>query len=743
MANTVSDSIVLGAVIQGRSVNVTLPAVVTPALGGLPQPAGVFTSRAGDVEALMAGLDPGGAGGRLLVSAVAGMAGVGKTELVLQAARKALDAGWFPGGVLFVDMAGYDPERRLEAGEVLLGWLSALGIPGEHIPASEQDRARLYRTVIDAYRAKDWRVLVVVDNAADTAQVASLLPADPSIPMLVTSRHVLDLDARTHRLDILDTGAAVELVTNVIALRCGPDDARLHDPAHQGGFAELAGLCGGLPLALRIIAALLADREHLTPDALAASLRDEHSRLDRISRRETTGEIAVRAAFDLSYQNLTLGQARLFRLLPLNPGPTIATTPAAHLAGLPEPETEILLQDLHRAHLVEEPAAGRWRQHDLLRLHATTQPADPADPTEAAAAHQRLNDHYLTSLGHADAFLDPTADPPLGTFANRGAALDWLDTEHPNLIATALQATAHGDHHTTLGFSFGLTLYLHYRRRFNDALTLTQHALTAARAIADRREGNALNNLGVALRELRRFEEAIAAHEQAAEIFRETGNRHGEGMALGNLAIALHVLRRFGEAVTAHEQVAEIFREAGDRHSEVQALNNLGVALRELRRFEEAITAHEQAAEIFRETGNRHSEGTALNNLGIALHELRRLGEAVTAHEQAAEIFRETGDRHGEGNALNNLGIALQELRRFEEAIAAHEQAAEICRETGDRHGEGQALGNLANALQEVGRFDEARMCWAEALSAFDETGDDENAAAVREFLTGSDQPDR
>ncbi|WP_285663532.1 tetratricopeptide repeat protein [Actinorhabdospora filicis] len=724
--NTVSGSIVIGAVVQGQTVHVTLPAKVPTALGGLPRAAGVFTGRSSDLDALLGMLAPNGPGGRLLVSAVAGMAGVGKTELVVQAAHHALRQGWFGGGVLFVDLAGYDPERRRSPADALGGWLGALGVPGEHIPASQDDRARLWRTIIAAHAAGDKPILVVVDNAADTGQVTPLLPGEESIPVLVTSRHVLDLDAHVHRLDVLDTEPAITLITELIALRCGPGDARLHDAAHRGGFVELAGLCAGLPLALRIIAALLADRPHLTPAALAARLRDEHGRLDQLVRRETSGDVAVRAAFDLSYQRLPPAQARMFRLLPANPGPTIATTAAAHLAGIPEAQAEALLADLHRAHLVEEPALGRWRLHDLLRLHAGVQAPDPADPGEAATAHQRLLDHYLTTTKTADthmAILTPHQRPD--TFRDRNHALAWLDAEAANLTAATQHAADNGDHHTTTAFTFALTRYLHHRRRFNDAITLTRHALAATHALGNRRgQGAALSNLGLALQEVRRFDEAITSHEAGLAIRRELGDHHSEGTALNNLGLALREVRRFDEAITSHQQAVEIYQDLGDRDGEGQALNNLGLALREVRRFDEAITSYQHAVEIYQDLGDRHGEGAALNNLGLALREVRRFDEAISSHEGGLAICRELGDRHGEGMALNNLGAALQVVRRFNEAITSHEAGLAICRELGDRHGEGQALNNLGAALQAVRRFNEAITSHQHAAEIYQDLGD-------------------
>ena len=688
------------------------------------------------------------------------MAGVGKTELVVQTAHRALrEQGWFPGGVLFVDMFGYDPDRRLSAADALLGWLQAIGIPGEHIPASEQDRARLWRSVLDAYTSQDRRLLLIVDNASTEDQVTPLLPAGPEVPVLVTSRHTLDIDARLHDLPVLKPETAVALIREVIAHRRGTEEPRLHAPDQHQAMIDLVALCAGLPLALRVVAALLADRPHLRPVALAARLRDDQARLDGLSRQQ----VAVRAAFDLSYQHLTDDQALLYRLLPANPGPDIATEATAALVDLPVDRGAVLLEDLHRAHLVDEPAADRWRMHDLIRLHATTQPA--TSPEETPTARHRLFTHYLHTTRAADTHLEPTGPTDTTRFTDRQDALGWLDAEHDNLISACTSAPSHDLPHITTGLAFALNNFLDFRRHFTDWITITTNARDILGQLGDRHgegaawnnlglalqrvrrfdeaitahttdleicqqlgdrhgEGKAWNNLGLALTEMRRFDEAITAHTNARDILGQLGDRHGEGVAWGNLGNALQQVRRFDEAITAHTTDLEICQQLGDRHGEGQAWNNLGNALQQVRRFDEAITAHTNARDILGQLGDRHGEGVAWGNLGNALQEVRRFDEAITAHTTGLEICQQLGDRHGEGQAWNSLGLALADARRFDEAITAHTTGLEICQQLGDRHGEGQAWNNLGNTLRQVSRFDEAITAHTTGLEICQQLGD-------------------
>ncbi|MFF2520322.1 tetratricopeptide repeat protein, partial [Streptomyces sp. NPDC058086] len=507
-SNTITGGIFFHAVVQGRDITVQLPPTITPALSGLPAPASAFTGRDKHVEQLLADLAPatGGAGEQrtVLVSAVAGLAGIGKTELAVQTATQALkQPDWFPGGVLFTDLAGYDPERRLSPERALEGLLRALAIPGEHIPNGLEDRQRLYRSVLAAYAREHRRVLVVVDNASATGQAGPLLPTDGTTAALVTSRHTLDgLDARLHDLDTLDEAASTAVLDQALRHARGTDDTRFTDGAEAA--ATIARLCAGLPLALRIAAAILAAAPSRPAASLAVALQAEHSRLDKLARPDR----AVRAAFDLSYQHLAPGQARLFRLLPLNPGPDLSTDAAARLTGSDPDQAEGLLQHLAEAHLIEPALAwGRWRMHDLVRLYADEHGRTYATPDQRDSARTRLFTHYQDTTQAANTHLDTLPGPRAPHFPDRAAALRWLDAEHASLTATATAAPALGHPATTTSLVFSLARYLDYRRYFDDWITLTTSALAICRELGDRHgEGQALNNLGGALQGVRRFE---------------------------------------------------------------------------------------------------------------------------------------------------------------------------------------------------------------------------------------------
>jgi tetratricopeptide (TPR) repeat protein len=724
--NIIRGGMFSGPVLQGRDIQASfhLPAPAPVALAQLPVVTAGFSGREDELATLAGLLDPAGTSWPVVVSAVAGLAGVGKTTLAVQAGHAALEQGWFAGGVLFVDLHGYD-QAAAEPGQALDALLRALGMPAEHIPPTAEERAGLYRSVLAQISEP---VLLIADNASAEAQVRPLLPGAGPHKVLITSRHTLaGLDARLVDLTVLGEAAGIELLDG--ALRAArPDDDRIS--GDQQNAARLAGVCGGLPLALQIVGALLKADPTLSTTELAGQLSDEKDRLAALRYDDGSGIGApsVAAAFKLSYDRLDETAARVFRLLPVGPGPDVSTEAAAVLVDLPVPNVRRVLADLAAAHLTEAAPgkAGWWQMHDLVHLYAQRLSEEHAEADGRDRVRDRLLSYYLDMADAAGEHLRalPGMDVP-SVFADREGALAWLDAERVSLVAAVQMAADTGRERAALHLPFRLGEYLSWRRRFDDWITTTTTSLDTARRLGDRvNEGVALTLLGLALWEVRRFEEAITACQNAATIYRETGDRYSEATALGNLGLALADVRRFEEAMTAHQDAAAIFRETGDRQAEGMALNNLGSAKQAVRRFEEAITAHQDAAAIFRELGDRHGEAMALNNLGNAKQAVRRFEEAITAHQDAAAIFRETGDRQGEGMTLNNLGVALREVRRFEEAITTCQDAANIYRETGDRHGEGGALDNLGVALREVRRFEEAITACQDAANIYRDTGD-------------------
>ena len=688
--------------------------------GLLPRDVPGFTGR-DDELARLAAL---AGGGRAVVTTIRGTAGVGKTALAVHAAYQLLDE--FSDGHLYADLRGYTAgQDPAEPGEVLEVFLRRLGVPAEKVPTELEERSGLLRQMLAGRR-----MLMVLDNARTEAQVRPLLPGVGGSLVLVTSRSVLPgLEVNEQiSLDTLPLDQAMAMLTKVIG--GGRAAAELR------GVAEVAGLCGRLPLALRVAGQLLAAHPAWPVAKLAEMLAGEQDRLTRLG----AGDLQVRAAFEISYRQLAWEDARLFRLLGLHPGPDFDTASAAALAGTRAEDALPVLDRLAEAHLVIEDAAGRFGMHDLLRLFArgTCQENDSQADRDAAETH--LVGYYADLAGFLNSCVDPrlrpareqTPDQDGTPLLSMREALAVFQAERPGLLAALGLATRHGwDEQVQL---FGVSMreslrILHYP---DDLLTLAEAALAAARHRGDLpAEGRELTSLGNAYQELRRFEEAVTCCQQSLEICQGTGDRQGEGKALGNLGNAYEELGRFEEAFTCYQQSLEICQGTGDRHGEGNAMGNLGNAYQELGRSEEAVTCYQQSLEILRRAGDRHGEGVTLNNLGNAYQGLGRFEEAVTCCQQSLEICQGTGDRQGEGVALGNLGNAYQGLGRSEEAVTCYQQSLEILRRTGDRHGEGKDLGNLGHAYQGLRQIDRAVTCWREGAAAMRDAGDHEQAALL------------
>ena len=760
--NRIEGGVIIGSVIQGRDIQVHLPAPAPVALAGLPPRVTRFTGRGIELAKLAEILAPRGDQAAVVVSALAGLAGVGKTALAIHAGHEALEAGWFDA-VLFLDLYGYDPTRRIEPVQALGSLLRSLGVPGEHIPLTQTDREALYRSLLVERGRAGQRVLIVADNVSATGQVVPLLAGDPH-RVLVTSRSTLaDLaGARLLEIDVLTPAEAIELLGQALSA-ANPADSRVRNDLQA--VEELSRLCGRLPLALQVVAALLRS----DPDQpIAEVVQTLSGATNRLRELDYSGELGVRGAFDLSYQHLDPAQARLFRLLSLNPGTQTSAEAAAALADLDLAQTHRLLDRLRRAHLVQPGTTrGYFRFHDLLRLYAADSSTSEDDDIDRDAAVERLLAYYLITTRAAITYLDPQMTVPAHSdpFVNRQHALSWLDIERPTLVAAVTLARDTNQPTVTTDLSQALFRYFDLRKDWTDWLTTHQLALAATRRLGKRQtEGRTLNNLGIAHHQMGQFDEAQACHQSAVDIAREVGDRRGEGHALNCIGIVQHRSRRFDEALDCYQQAVKIARETDDRYAEGRALMNLGAVYYELRRFDEAITYQQQALavyrnlnerrrecqslthlglvhgelrqfdealdyyqkslEIAREIDDHDSESRTLNNLGNIYRDLDILDESIAYHQRALTIYRDLGNRYSEGHTLTNLGNVYQDLRRFDESITHHEQAMAIYRDLGNRYDEGQVLHNLGNVYQDLGRFDNAVTYYQKALTIYRDLGE-------------------
>ncbi|MBP2477873.1 tetratricopeptide (TPR) repeat protein [Crossiella equi] len=672
-----------------------------------------FTGRQDELRRLLAALpDPAApAGSALVITAIDGMAGVGKTTLAVHAAHRL--AEHFPDGSLFIDLhahtAGHEPIDPANALDTLL---RAIGVPGEKIPERLDARAALWRAEL-----ADRRALLVLDNASSAAQVRPLLPGAAGCLTLVTSRRRLtDLDtAITLSLDVLTEAAAADLFTRTVANPPATADA--------AAVAEVVGLCGRQPLALRIAAARLRARPAWTAAHLAARLRDERRTLTELA----AGDRCVGTAFSLSYHQLTPAQARLFRLLGLVPGADFDCHQAAALAGLPLAEAEDLLEDLVDVHLVGQPAPGRYRFHDLLRHYARgalTQ--DETAPTRLAAV-DRLFAYYRGATAEAAELLDPgqtwLPEPPApqNRLTSYDDAVAWLDAEYPNLFA-AVSCALEGGCPNAWQIAHALEPYFDLR---GHAPLRLQLALVEASQARGDRHAEACGRLAyaVACDRVGRYREAEDQISQALALFREAGFRPGVAATLRHLGGIYEPIGAYREAIASLTEALGVYHELGDLAGQGDTENALANVLLLRSNYPEALRRLDAALRLYRAGGQRGGEGIALINLGVLCLRTSRYRRAITHFREALEINREIGSRLGIGGALNNLGHAYLRVGRLGPALDLLNRALELNQDGKFRRSEANTLVNLAQAVLRTGKPVEAARLLERALGVFHEIG--------------------
>ncbi|MGW2724999.1 tetratricopeptide repeat protein, partial [Streptomyces sp. NPDC001492] len=717
---------VLGSGTQTTKINVQAYAAVPTALNALPGLPQEFTGRGDEITKILSLLDPEG-GADAAVGAIAGLPGVGKTTLTHAVGRAALDQGWFRR-VQVVNLRGYDP-TPVPPEDALEALLRALGVAAEHIPPTLDEREGLYRSQLEALAVEGQRVLILLDNASASNQVRPLLPARHHA-VLVTSRHALPgLGARLFNLNPLQPDAAVDLLHQRLKV-ADPDDRRVED--EPSAAEELAALCGYLPLALQIAAALLADDPDQPLSERVRMLTDAGTRLGGLD----DGERNLRAVFDECLTRLSHQEADFYRLLGLHPGPDISTPAAAALIGQSADKVTQMLRQLVRARLLTQSsqARDRWSMHDLLRVHAQEQARitmgrDRVPRRRYEQARVRLTDYYVRHAQAADIHFRPRGEAASTLFVGREQALAWFDAERENLLAT-MHTYARTKTAVELGFSLGR--YLQWRRRIQDLLTVRTQALEACQALGD--VGNlpgAWSNLGGALAELKRYTEALDAYQAALDLFQQTGDIDGQAGAWNNLGTALGELKRHTEALDAHQAALDLFQQTGDIDGQASAWNNLGGSLRALKRHTEALDAHQAALDLFQQAGDTHRQAVAWNNLGGSLTALKRHTEALDAYQVALDLYQQTGHTHGQAGAWNNLGGSLRALKRHTEARDAYQVALDLYQQNDDIDGQAGAWNNLGTALGELKRHTEARDAYQVALDLYQQNDDIDGQAGA------------
>jgi DNA-binding SARP family transcriptional activator/Tfp pilus assembly protein PilF len=707
----------------------------------LPVDAEAFTGREGDLARLNQLISDGHTEAAVVITAIAGIAGVGKTALAVHWAHQVRDK--FPDGQLYVNLHGYSSGPPVRPIDALAHFLRALGVPPSRIPTDQDEAAAMYRSLL-----ADRRVLVMLDNARSPEQVRPLLPGNRECLVLVTSRDQLGglvaLDgARRLTLDVLAPADAVDLLGEVIGAR--------RVAAEPAAAEQIARDCGHLPLALWIVAASLRDLPGQRLAAYASRLAG--------SAGDDSRE-AVRRAFELSHASLPEPARRMFRLLGLVPGPDVTPDAAAALADMTAAESAGQLGVLAGWHLIDEYTPGRFAFHDLLRMYAT-ELAGREGEQGGREATRRLYDYYLRGVDAAARALYPVmVRLPSGSgsgpaFANQISASRWLDAERPNLIAAIAHAAGRGAGDSARSVSWlladALRGYFWLRMYTVDWQTVGETALEAAEADGDARAAAAAHlSLGLLCHQVTRHKDAIEHYTRALALSRQSGWAAGEAAALTNLGNLYVEMGRLEEAVDHVRQSLALDRAGGDPGAQAVHLTNLGFMYIELGRLTESLDHSLEALALYRGIGAKASEPTVLGNIGVAYHLLGRFGEAFDylsravagdpepgqtcdlawlnldagRVEEAGRLgraalaaAREAGRVQAEAEALNVLGAVEYRLGRFSPAIERYQQGLRLARENEGRWCEAQALIGMSIAYLRGGDPDRAAEAGRQAVT--------------------------
>jgi tetratricopeptide (TPR) repeat protein/transcriptional regulator with XRE-family HTH domain len=653
----------------------------------LPAPIRNFVGRAAELKELDRLLETlasaaGADGSPLVIAAVSGTAGVGKTALALHWAHRASDR--FPDGQLHVNLQGFGPaETPVAAAEVLRDVLTAFGVPAEQVPSGSSALEALYRSVLAGKR-----VLIVADNARDADQVRPLLPGGPGCLVLVTSRTQLTgliagQAAHPVTLDVLTDAEAGDL----LAGRLGPE----HAAADLAGVARLASLCARLPLALAVVAARAAVAGPGQPlSTLADELQDERGRLDALDGGDAASN--VRAVLSWSYASLSGPAADMFRLLGVHPGPHISGPAAASLAGVGRAAASAALAELVRANLVTQEQRDRYGFHDLLRAYAAEQARAADSALARRTAVHRVLDHYLHTAQAATALLlsvpgTEAAPPPLAgvrpeDMTSEEQALAWFEASRHVLRAVVGMAVSAGFDEHAWQLPAAMASFMHKRGYWAQDAELQRLGLAAALRLGDPRP-------------LARMEQAV-------------------GFALGLLGAIDDAQRHLGRAL-------ELCGQLGDRAAQAHIHINVAALLDGQGRCRESLARCEQALAIYTELGDRAWQARALGNAGWCHARLGDYQQSLLAVGQALDLHREAGDQYGEATALDSLGYAHQHLGQHNEALACHRQSLQLFRDQGHRYSQANVLTHLGDAHDAAGHPPAARAAWREALGILDD----------------------
>jgi len=661
----------------------------------LPASVRHFVGRAAELKSLSELLpQQAEAVGAMVIAAIGGAPGIGKTALAMHWAQQHCDR--FPDGQLYVNLRGFDPAGTpLLPADVVRRFLAALGVPAQRIPADLDEQAALYRSKLAGRR-----VLIVLDNARDAEQVRPLLPGTPGCMVLVTSRNQLASliafeGAVPLTLELLTHDEARDL----LARRLGPEPVAAEERAAD----ELINACTRLPLALNVTAANAALRPGPL-SGLVGKLRDARRLLDALAMQD--GAADLRAVFSWSYHALDPATARVFRLLGLHPGMDISLEATASLTALELDRTRRALDALAAAHLICEHSPGRYTFHDLLRAYAAEQARAHDTDAEQRDALRRLCDHYLHTARAADRLMHPQRpllrlDKPASAVHPRQLnditmSLAWFETEHANLLAAQRTAASNGWHSVVWQLAWSTSTFHVRRGRRHEELAAWMYVLEDAARHTDPVPALIHRYLGRAYAHLDRHEEAIQHLDHALT----------RAEAQGDLTEQAHI----------HRTLAWALERGGDFHRELHHAT--------------------RALDLYRAVNQTEWEADALHMIGWCT---ARLGDydIARAHCQAAlSMQRKHQCTTSEADTLHSLGNIEHQCGHHQLAIELYQQALALRRTIGSVYESADTLDQLGHPHAALGQHEQARAIWREALRLYQLHGRSQDAQRVQGKLS-------
>ncbi|MFF0574471.1 AfsR/SARP family transcriptional regulator [Streptosporangium saharense] len=705
------------AILTGGSADVATTDPVSHVPRQLPADITRFVGRVEDLKRLDA-LLPENQGTGVIISAVAGTPGVGKTALVTRWGHRAVSR--FTDGQLYVNLHGYSRGRPVTAAQALDQLLRGLGVADDEIPQEIDERAALYRSTL-----ANRKVLIVLDNVATSDQVRPLLPGSSCSRVIITSRDSLRGLSVTHDLDSIVLGVlspedAITLLTMLVRDRRTVDEPE--------ALAELAELCGYLPLALRLAAAQLFSQPVLRIGELAAKLRAEN-RLTVLELAEDPG-VGVRAALELSYQSLPESARRTFRLLGVHPGPDVSIEAVAALTGAPLLKARAVVEALTNAHLLQVGPDVRLSMHDLVRVYAQELGEADGVAGEREAALSRMLDWYWRAVSKAieqvavlDAHvLNLTHAAEVPDFTSTDEAMAWLETERHSLVATTIRAVEWGVHSPTWQISCCLGKFLYMRNHLDHWLTTAEKGVSEARLAGDLRgEAVTVSNLGYALMFTGRYQENLRHQQRALELWHTIGDPVSEAKALRDVSYGLQLIGELTQAIEIGEQALALSRQIDDQMGVFIAKDNLALSYFRTGHLGKALENLLECQEYWRQEGRVHDEAYGLLLLAPLYIKLGDLTNAMDCFQQAMSLNYSKDNLRVEVEALNGIGMVLRHQERYTEAVEHHERALDLTRRIRNRQLESEVLNDLGDTCFVNGDSIGALECYREAAVCADE----------------------